>query len=75
MEDCTVLDWEAVLELDEALAGWFLKAPVQGDWGWEWSRPASHPQEQQHHSEGIPAVSEGTEALGERRAFPGFVGL
>lgn len=52
-----MLDWEAVLELDEALAGWFLQAPAGGEWGWEWDWAASDLQEQQWDSEGIPAVS------------------
>lgn len=52
-EDCTLLDWEAVLELDEALAGCFLQAPARGEWGWA----ASDLREQQPDSEGIPAVS------------------
>lgn len=56
-EDGTMLDWEAVLELDEALAGWFLQAPAGGEWGWEWDWAASDLQEQQWDSEGIPAVS------------------
>lgn len=54
-EDGLMLDWEAVLELDEVLAGWFLQAPAAGDWGWEWDL-----QEQQWDSEGIPAVSYAT---------------
>lgn len=56
-EDGTMLDWEAVLELDEVLAGWFLQAPAGGEWGWEWDWAASDLQEQQWDSEGIPAVS------------------
>lgn len=56
-EDATLLDWEAVLELDEALAGCALQAPALGEWGWEWGWAASELQDQQHCSEGIPAVS------------------
>lgn len=56
-EDCTLLDWETVLELDEALAGWFLQGPAQGKWGWEWGWAASELQDQQCDFEGIPAVS------------------
>lgn len=52
-EDCSLLDWEAVLELDEALAGWFLQGPARGEWGWA----APDLQDQQWDSEGIPAVS------------------
>lgn len=56
-EDCTLLDWETVLELDEALAGWFLQGPARGEWGWEWGWAASDLQDQQCDSERIPAVS------------------
>lgn len=57
-EDCTMADWEAVLELDEALAGWLLQGPAQGEWGWEWGWAASDLQEPpQCDSEEIPAVS------------------
>lgn len=52
-EDCTMLDWEAVLELDEALAWWFLQGPAGGEWGWA----ASELQDRQRDAEGIPAVS------------------
>lgn len=56
-EDCNLLDWEAVLELDEALAGWFLHGPARGEWGWEQGWAAPDLQDQQWDSEGIPAVS------------------
>lgn len=56
-EDCTLLDWEAVLELDEALAGCFLHGPARGEWGWEWDWAALDLQDHQCDSEEIPAVS------------------
>lgn len=52
-EDCTMSDWEAVLELDEALAGWFL----QGSAGGERGRPAPNLQVPGWDAEEIPAVS------------------
>ena len=56
-EDCTMSDWEAVLELDEALAGWLLQGPARGEWGWEWGWAASDLQDPEWDTEEIPAVS------------------
>lgn len=56
-EDCTMLDWEAALELDEALAGWFLQGPARGAWGWEWGWAAPDLQDRRCNPDGIPAVS------------------
>lgn len=56
-EDCTMSDWEAVLELDEALAGWFLQGPAIGEWGWDWDWPFSNFKDPDWDSEEIPAVS------------------
>lgn len=50
-------DWEAVLELDEALAEWLLQGPARGEWGWEWGWAASDLQDPECDSEEIPAVS------------------
>ncbi|GLD67665.1 GRAM domain-containing protein 1B isoform X4 [Lates japonicus] len=55
-EDCTMSDWEAVLELDEALAGWFLQGPARGEWGWEWGWAASDLQDPEWDNEDVPAV-------------------
>lgn len=52
-EDCSTSDWEAVLELDEALAGWFLQVPIRVDWGWG----PSDPQDPECDTEDVPAVS------------------
>lgn len=59
-EECSLSEWEAALELDEALAGWLQQGPTRGEWGWEWGWAASshlrqEPKEQEH--EEIPAVS------------------
>lgn len=58
-EDCMMSEWEAVLELDEALAGWFVQqGPARGEWGWEWGWAASRLHEDPEcDSEEIPAVS------------------
>lgn len=56
-EDCTLSDWEAMLELDEALALWVLQGPARGEWGWEWGWAASDLQDPEWDSEEIPAVS------------------
>lgn len=56
-EDCTMSDWEAVLELDEALAGWLMQGPARGEWGWEWGWAASDLQDPEWDTEEIPAVS------------------
>lgn len=56
-EDCMMSDWEAVLELDEALAGWLLQGPAPGEWGWEWGWAASDLQDPDWDTEEIPAVS------------------
>ena len=56
-EDCTMSDWEAVLELDEALAGWLLRGPDRGKWGWEWGWADSDLQDPEWDTEDIPAVS------------------
>lgn len=55
-EDCTTLDWEAVPELDEDLAGWFLEEPDGGEWSWEWGWVSSDLQDQQCDSERILGV-------------------
>uniref|UniRef100_A0A8C7JGE3 GRAM domain containing 1Bb n=1 Tax=Oncorhynchus kisutch TaxID=8019 RepID=A0A8C7JGE3_ONCKI len=49
-------DWEAVLELDEALAGWLPQDPAQEEFGWEWDWAASDPPDQDLESEEVPAV-------------------
>ncbi|KAF3848233.1 hypothetical protein F7725_021261 [Dissostichus mawsoni] len=56
-EDCTLSEWEAVLELDEALAGWLLQGPDRGEWGWEWGWAASDHQDPEWDTEDVPAVS------------------
>lgn len=56
-EDCTMSEWEAMLELDEALAGWLLQGPARGEWGWEWGWAASDLQDPEWDTEDIPAVS------------------
>lgn len=56
-EDCTMSEWEAMLELDEALAGWLLQAPARGEWGWEWGWAASDLQDSDGDTEEVPAVS------------------
>lgn len=56
-EDCTMSEWEAMLELDEALAGWFLQGPARGELGWEWGWAASDLHDPDCDSEEIPAVS------------------
>lgn len=56
-DDCRMSDWEAVLELDEALAGWLLQGRAPGEWGWEWGWAASDSREPDWDSEEIPAVS------------------
>lgn len=61
-EDCTTSDWEAVLELDEALAGWLLQGPARGEWGWEWGWSASDLQDPDFDAEEVPAVSVRTHA-------------
>ncbi|KAK1900124.1 Protein Aster-B [Dissostichus eleginoides] len=55
-EDCTLSEWEAVLELDEALAGWLLQGPDRGEWGWEWGWAASDHQDPEWDTEDVPAV-------------------
>lgn len=52
-DDCAMLDWETMLELDEALTRWFLQDPLQGKWGWV----ATELQDPECDSEDIPAVS------------------
>lgn len=52
-----MLDWETMLELDEALTRWFLQDPLQGNWGWEWGWVATELQDPECDSEEIPAVS------------------
>lgn len=56
-EDCAMLDWETMLELDEALTRWFLQDPLQGKWAWEWAWVATELQDPGCDSEEIPAVS------------------
>lgn len=56
-EDGTMSEWEAVLELDEALAGWLMQGPARGEWGWEWGWAASNLQDPEWDDEDIPAVS------------------
>lgn len=56
-EDCTMSEWEAVLELDEALAGWLLQGSDSGEWGWEWGWAASSLHDPEWNNEDIPAVS------------------
>lgn len=56
-DHCTLSDWEAVLEIDEALAGWLLQGSARGEWGWEWGWPASDLQDHEWDNEDIPAVS------------------
>lgn len=56
-EDCLMSDWEAVLALDEALAGWLLQGSATDEWGWEWVWATSDLQEPEWNSEEIPAVS------------------
>ena len=58
-------DWEMVLELDEALAGWFQHGPARGEWGWEWGWAASDLQDPDWDTEDLPAVSDAS-ADGER---------
>uniref|UniRef100_A0A8C6TJB4 GRAM domain containing 1Bb n=1 Tax=Neogobius melanostomus TaxID=47308 RepID=A0A8C6TJB4_9GOBI len=55
-EDSALSEWEAVLQLDEALAGWFLQGPAQGEWGWDWGWAASDIQDPKWDNEEIPAV-------------------
>ncbi|KAJ4936016.1 hypothetical protein JOQ06_017540 [Pogonophryne albipinna] len=55
-EDCTLSEWEAVLELDETLAGWLLQGPDRGEWGWEWGWAASDLQDPEWDTEDVPAV-------------------
>lgn len=54
-EDWTMAEWEAVLELDEELAGWLLQGPDRGAWEWGWA--ASNLQDPEWDTEDIPAVS------------------
>lgn len=56
-EDCAMSDWEALLELDEALAEWLLLGPARGEWGWDWGWAASDLQDREWDNEDIPAVS------------------
>lgn len=56
-EDPAVSEWEAMLELDEALAGWLLQGPARGEWGWEWGWAASDLPDPDWDDEDIPAVS------------------
>ena len=51
-------DWEEMLELDEALAGWLLQGPARGEWGWEWGWATSDLQDPDWDSEEVPAVSD-----------------
>uniref|UniRef100_A0AAV2J022 VASt domain-containing protein n=1 Tax=Knipowitschia caucasica TaxID=637954 RepID=A0AAV2J022_KNICA len=55
-EDSSLSDWEAVLQLDEALAGWFLQGPAQTEWGWECGRAAYDDRDPLWDNEEIPAV-------------------
>ncbi|MEQ2174997.1 hypothetical protein GOODEAATRI_013592, partial [Goodea atripinnis] len=55
-EDGIMSEWEAMLELDEALAGWLLQGPASGEWGWEWGWAASNLQDPEWDNEDIPAV-------------------
>lgn len=74
-------EWEAALELDEALAGWLLQGPARGEWGWEWGWAASSHLRQEHEERGeheeIPAVSpaEKEEVGGANRWPPSGVEL
>lgn len=68
-EECSVSEWEAALELDEALAGWLQQGPARGEWGWEWGwAAASHLLEEPEEREPdeIPAVSPAVEERVER---------
>ena len=56
--DYVTVDWETVLELDEALAGWCLQGPARGEWGWEWGWAASDLQDPDWDTEDLPAVSD-----------------
>ena len=56
-EDCTMSDWEAVLELDEALAGWLLQGPARGEWGCDLGWATSDLQDPEWDTEDVPAVS------------------
>lgn len=56
-EDCTMSEWEALLELDEALAGWLLQGPARGECGWEWGRAALDFHDPEWDNEEVPAVS------------------
>lgn len=55
-EDSAMSDWEAVLKLDEALAGWLLQGPARGEWGWEWGWAPTDVQDPDWDNEEIPAV-------------------
>ncbi|KAK0145952.1 GRAM domain-containing protein 1B [Merluccius polli] len=55
-KDYVTVDWETVLELDEALAGWCLQGPARGEWGWEWGWAASDLQDPDWDTEDLPAV-------------------
>ncbi|KAJ3590961.1 hypothetical protein NHX12_008909 [Muraenolepis orangiensis] len=52
-EDWALSDWESMLELDEALAGWVLQGPARGEWGWA-SEPRDPPD--LRDTEDVPAV-------------------
>ncbi|XP_068601807.1 dapper homolog 3 [Brachionichthys hirsutus] len=69
-EDCSMSDWEAVLELDEALAGWLLQGPAGGDWGWA----ASDPRDPECDSEEIPASALQSSPWGLMQALEQQVG-
>lgn len=56
-EDCTVSDWETLLEFDEALAGWLLQGPARVDGAWEWGWAALELKDPEWDNEEIPAVS------------------
>ena len=51
-------DWETVLEMDEALAGWVQQGPARGEWGWEWGWAVSDLQDPDWDTEDLPAVSD-----------------
>lgn len=76
-EECSLSEWEAALELDEALAGWLQQGPARGEWGWEWGWAASsHLREEREEHEEIPAVSPAQEeVVGATRWPPSRVAL
>ena len=58
LSEAALSDWEMVLELDEALAGWVHQGPARGEWGWEWGWAASDLQDPDWDTEDLPAVSD-----------------